>query len=113
MFERRDLLSTLTVVNNLDSGTGSLRAEVAAAKNNDTIVFAPSLDGQTITLTSGELDINKNLTIQGPAASQLTISGNQASRVFQVDYSVTATISGLSISNGHTTVAAASLTAAR
>src|SRR5437762_3030951 len=68
--EDRCLPSTLTVLNNLDSGPGSLRAEIAAAKSKDTIVFAPRLDGQTITLTSGELLINKNLTITGPGAGQ-------------------------------------------
>src|SRR6516165_12813270 len=35
--EDRWLLSTLTVTNNLDSGPGSLRAEIALAQNNDTI----------------------------------------------------------------------------
>jgi len=34
--------STLTVTNNLDSGRGSLRYEIAHAQNKDTIVFAPS-----------------------------------------------------------------------
>ena len=77
--EDRRLLSTLTVTNNLDSGPGSLRAEIAVAQH-DTIVFAPSLDGQTITLTSGELLIKKNLTIAGPSDRGLTISGNDASR---------------------------------
>ena len=71
----------MTVLNNLDSGAGSLRAEIAAAKANDTIVFAPSLDGQTIKLTSGELDIRRSLTIEGPRAGQLTVSGGNASRV--------------------------------
>src|SRR5262249_35750736 len=66
--EGRDVPSTLTVMNNLDSGAGSLRAEIAAANPGDTIVFAPGLDGQTIQLTSGELAITKSLTIQGPGA---------------------------------------------
>src|ERR1019366_72744 len=74
--EDRWVPSTLTVRNNLDSGAVSLRAEIAAARSNDTIVFAPSLVGQTITLTSGELLINKNLTIAGPGAGELTLSGN-------------------------------------
>jgi len=39
--------STLTVTNNLDSGLGSLRAEIAAAKSGDTISFATSLNTQT------------------------------------------------------------------
>src|ERR1700687_2226424 len=59
--EDRWVPSTLTVLNNLDSGAGSLRAEIAAAHNNDKIVFAPSLDGQTITLAS-ELLIPQNVT---------------------------------------------------
>jgi hypothetical protein len=47
--------STLTVQNNLDSGAGSLRAALTAAHNGNTIVFAPGLASQTITLTGGEL----------------------------------------------------------
>ena len=35
--EDRVVLSTLSVTNNLDSGKGSLRAEIAAAKSGDTI----------------------------------------------------------------------------
>jgi hypothetical protein len=100
--EGRDVPSTLTVTSNLDSGAGSLRAEIAAAHKGATIVFAPSLDGQTITLTSGELVIAKDLTIQGPGASLLTISGDHASRVFEVGGGYTVTISGLTISNGYT-----------
>src|SRR5947209_3927714 len=61
--EDRWVPSTLTVLNNLDSGAGSLRADIAAAHNGDTIVFAPSLAGQTITLASGELFIKHSLTI--------------------------------------------------
>ena len=92
--------STLTVTNNLDSGAGSLRADIAAARSGDTIVFAPSLVGQTITLTSGELLIDKNLTIAGPAAG-VTVSGTNASRVFEVTTKAKqVTLSGLKISNG-------------
>ena len=99
--EERWVPSTLTVTNNLDSGAGSLRADIAAAHNGDTIVFAPSLDGQTITLTSGELLIRKNLTIAGPGAGELTVSGNNASRVFEVTKTPNSvTLSGLTISNG-------------
>ena len=99
--EGRDVPSTLTVTNNLDSGPGSLRAEIAAAKNKDTIVFDPSLDGRTIMLTSGQLEIGKSLTIQGLGAGLVTVSGDLRSRVFQVDQKVTVTLSGMTISNGH------------
>ncbi len=98
--EDRVVLSMLTVVNLLDKGTGTLRAEIAAAHSGDTIVFAPSLDGQAITLTSGELLIKKNLTIAGPGAGELTISGGGLSRVFEVANKENVTLSGLTIRNG-------------
>jgi hypothetical protein len=98
--EDRFMPSTLTVTNSADSGAGSLRAEIAASSSGDTIVFAPSLDGQTIGLTTGVLDINKSLTIQGPGASQLTVSGNYSSTVFQVEANTQVMLSGLTISNG-------------
>jgi predicted outer membrane repeat protein len=90
----------LTVTNNLDSGSGSLRNVVNKARSGDTIVFAPSLDGQTITLTSGELLIKKNITINGPGASQLSVSGNHTSRIFEVSSRYSLSLSGLTISNG-------------
>ena len=95
--EDRWLPSTLTVLNNLDSGAGSLRYEIGKAHSGDTIVFAPSLDGQTITLTSGELLINKNLTIAGPGAGQLAVSSGWASRIFEVAAKCGLTLSGLTI----------------
>jgi hypothetical protein len=94
--EGRVVLSTLTVTNTLDSGHGSLRYEIAQAEKHpakDTIEFKiPKTDPGynsstgiwTITLTSGELDITQNLTIQGLGASLLTISGDFRSRVFEV-----------------------------
>jgi predicted outer membrane repeat protein len=92
--------STLTATSVADSGKGSLRAEIAAAHSGDTIVFAPGLDGQTITLTSGELLINKSLTISGPGAGLLTVSGNNTLTVFEVASGVTDTLSGMAINNG-------------
>jgi hypothetical protein len=96
----RDVPSTLTVTNTLDSGKGSLRYEIAHASRNSTIVFAPGLDGQTITLTGGELDITTGLTIQGPGAGLLTVSGGNHSRVFDVTASAPVVLSGLTISSG-------------
>jgi len=63
--EGRWVPSTLTVLNNLDSGAGSLRADIAAAHSGDQIVFAKSV--HAITLTSGKLALNKNLDIEGRA----------------------------------------------
>ena len=102
--ETRDLLSTLAVTNLLDtgvSGDGSLRGEIAAAASGDRIVFADSLAGQTITLNPGlgPLLLNKDLTIQGPGADKLTISGNNATEVFDIPGG-TVTITGLTIADG-------------
>src|SRR5262249_15621483 len=80
--EGRALPSTLTVLNTLDSGAGSLRDTIAAAASGDKIVFAGGVHGQTITLTSGELAISKSLDVESPAANPVHISANNASRVF-------------------------------
>src|SRR5262249_40822334 len=61
----------------------------------------PSLAGQTINLTSGELLIQKNVTIQGLGASQLTVSAGGHSRAFEVAAKYGLTVSGLTISNGN------------
>lgn len=74
----------ITVTSIADSGSGSLREAIATAQAGDTIQFDSSLANQTITLTSGQIDIPKNLTIDGTGAAGLTISGNNASRIFDV-----------------------------
>src|SRR5882757_7842546 len=76
----------ITVINTNDSGPGSLRQALADANDGDTINFDPSLNGQTITLTTAELLINKNITISGPGANLLTVSraAKAAFRIFHV-----------------------------
>jgi hypothetical protein len=101
VLEGRCLPSTLTVTTAADGGTGSLRYEINAAQAGDTIVFAPGLHGQTIGLTSGLLDLTKNLTIQGPGAGLLTVSGNNQSTVFKVEPGAQVTLSGLTIFDGN------------
>src|SRR5262249_13784945 len=91
---------TLTVTNTNDNGPGSLRATITNAGSGDTIVFDPSLDGQTITLTSDQLTINKDLDIEGPGASLLAISGGNKNRVFAIPQGNTVAIAGLTITQG-------------
>ena len=92
--------STIHVTTTADSGPGSLRQAINDAAAGDTIDFNLSY-AATITLTSGELLINKNLTINGPGASNLTVSGNNASRVFHLTPPATVTISWLTITKGN------------
>jgi hypothetical protein len=75
-----------------------LRAAIAAAGSGDSIVFAPSV--HLIRLTSGELGITTSLNIDGPGPGQLTISGNNTSRVFAVSPGTTVTLAGLTVANG-------------
>jgi hypothetical protein len=88
-----------TVLNLNDAGAGSLRQAILDTPPGGTVDFQPGLSG-TITLTSGELLINKDLTIAGPGADVLTVSGNHASRVFDIDATFTVPISGLTITQG-------------
>ena len=95
--------ATLIVTNTADSGPGSLRAAITTASNGDTIQFDPVLNGQIISLTSGELAIDKNITINGPGSDLLTVSrSDQAAtfRIFHIMPGHTATIQGLKIKNG-------------
>ena len=90
--------ATLTVANLNDSGDGSLRNAIDTALPGDAITFG--VNG-TITLTSGELSINKDLTINGPGAASLAVSGDHASRVFNV-LGGTVSMSSMTIRDGVT-----------
>lgn len=78
-------------------GACSLRDALQLAAPGDEITFAPALAGQTI-LLADELYINKRLTIS--AAVPITISGNQAHRVFRIGPAGIVTLSHLAIING-------------
>ena len=90
------------------AGTLSLRQAILNASyyTGDTIQFAPALNGSTITLQAGQLVVPSSMTIQGPGSGKLTISGNNASRIFEI-YTLGAnplavTISGLTLTGGNT-----------
>jgi hypothetical protein len=106
------------LVNNLSNDpttANSLPWAVAQANRTagaDTIVFnydssqgTNFYDGTLHTITlAGQLDLSDTTgatTITGPRAGALTVSGNDATRVFQIDQGVTADISGLTIANGN------------
>ena len=85
-----------TVLNNADSGDGSLRDAIDDANTAggaDTITFAPGLG--TIELDS-EITITDAVTITGPA----TISGGDSNRIFYIDAADSVTLSGLTLQDG-------------
>src|SRR5215203_267474 len=98
--------ATYTVANTNDSGPGSLRQAILDANASsgvaDTIDFDPSLSGpQTITLASQLPTITDGagLTIDGGSAD-ITLSGNNAVRVFMVGNSAKLTLNNLTVANG-------------
>jgi hypothetical protein len=112
------VVTTTDDTEDLTSSQVSLREALLVANSfgngqNHTITFSNSTangatnfyDGNphTITLGGTQLLIGGNVTIQGPGgpgAAQLTVSGNNASRVFKIDDGVVVTLDGLTIANG-------------
>jgi hypothetical protein len=80
----------------------ALANESTAAGYSETIVFDPSLNGDTISLTQGLLELTAGsgtVTINGD--SQITVSGGGASQVFQVDSGAQDYMTGLTIQQGN------------
>jgi filamentous hemagglutinin family protein len=94
-------LATLTVQNNLDAGALSLRQSIIDAVAGDTIAFDPSVT--LITLTTGTLNINKNLTINGGGTVEVNQTDASGERTFDISGAGTvANIDALTISGNAT-----------
>ena len=89
--------STLIITTVLDNGPGSLRATIAAAAAGDVIQFDPSLNGQVILLAS-QINVTRELTIDGPGANKITISGGNRTRILSATAPLT--LSGVTLTNG-------------
>ena len=98
------------VKNTNDSGADSLREVLSTVCVGDTVTFSNTTTGgatnffdgshHAITLTSGELVVGRSMTITGPGASVLTVSGNNSSRVFSISSIATTDISGVTLTGG-------------
>lgn len=96
--------ATITVDTLIDESDGScsdgdcsLRDAIAVANETDTIDFGVT---GIITLTLDYLTIDKDLTIEGPGAGDLIVSGDETYRVFWINEDVNATLSGITIADG-------------
>ena len=105
--EERVVLSSFTVTDNSDlvTDSGSLRYAIthvdASADDSNTITINPILTGgQTITLGSALPSITQNVSIVGPGASIVSVSGNNLFQVFNIAVGSTVSISGLTITGG-------------
>ena len=94
------LPTTNIVSNNNNTGPGSLRQVIQDSVRGDTILFAPNVTN-TITLTTGEIGIDQDLTIDASAlANGITISGNNTSRIFYIDNKIV-TLRSLTLTGGN------------
>lgn len=80
------------------ANTDAARGGCAAGSGDDTIRFTGGLEG-TIALGAALPAIQSNLTIEGPGADRLSVSGDGAHRVFRVQNG-SVTIRGLTIADG-------------
>ena len=94
-------LQSAIVTTDDDPGAGSLRQAIMDTPSGGTITFSTFLDGQTITLTSGQILINKNLDID---ASDLTrgiiIDGNRNEGIFAIVSNATVVFDSLTLIKG-------------
>ncbi|NJL83225.1 MAG: hypothetical protein HC890_10210, partial [Chloroflexaceae bacterium] len=98
-------VTTLDDQNNGPTDGTSLREAIATATPGDTITFANS---GTINLTLGQLNIATALTIDGDVdgdgTADITISGNNTSRIFNINdetaNEISVNLSGLTITGG-------------
>ena len=105
--------SIADTVDDPSSGIITLRDAINQANADnaqDLIVFDRSLfsNQQTITLSGTELDITHNLDIIAPrdpltGGDLVTVSGNKASRVFEISSGATVNLSGLIVESGSVT----------
>ncbi len=90
-------MNNLAVTSAADSGTNSLRWALAGICPDGTITIAQPL---VITLTGGQLAVDRNVTIAGSGAATVTVDANNSSRIFNIGAGVRTSINGLSLWRG-------------
>jgi hypothetical protein len=89
------------VTTTADAGAGSLRNGINTAPGGSYIFFAPNLSGQTITLTSGQLVVTNNLTIEASALTGgVIVSANSSSHILVISNTATLHLHSLTLING-------------
>ncbi len=90
------------VTTSADAGIGSLRWAIESAPAKSTITFDTSLRKSVILLTSNDLTFTKSMTIRGPGAPSLAISGGKSGHIVRVLSGVTVAIFDLGFINSNT-----------
>ena len=106
LFHNTASAATFIVTNTHDDGPGSLRQTISDTLTSpgwDQITFDPNVDGQTITLSSGQLVISGELDIDASdLPNGVSISGNDQFRVIFIESNAKVTLQNLTIQNGTT-----------
>lgn len=93
------------VTNTNDTGAGSLRQALTDAANHagaDAVAFASSLSGQTITFASEIIVTDTGgVTVDATSIGGLTISGNNATRLFRVSSAGVLNLRRLTLTQGN------------
>jgi len=90
----------IVVTNCLDSGNGSLRQAVQTGAPGDPIDLTQLTCGQ-ISLTTGRIDVNRDLLIQGPGPDVLAIDGTHTDRIFNQNGPYQLALYGLKLQHGY------------
>jgi hypothetical protein len=98
-------ISSVIIVRNLDdAGEGSLRWALDQVPSGGTVRFKTGLTGSVL-LRTGQLVIDKAMTLRGPGADQLELRREEGvGRVLYVGEAGLTTVSGLTIAGGQTTI---------
>ena len=104
--------ATFTVSNTNDAGAGSFRQAVLSANTSAgaDVVDLTGVAG-TIVLTSGQIEVTDTLTIRGPGAQVLAISGGGTSRLIEQTAGDNLAINDLTLRDGFTTSSGAAILA--
>ncbi len=92
--------TALTVTSLDDSGPGSFRDALAQIADGGSITFDSTLAGGNMTLTSGQLMIDRSVTVDASSAAPITISAAGSSRVLQVGAGIDVSITDMVIRDG-------------
>ena len=93
----------LLITTTTDNGPGSLRYAVSVAASGSVINFAPSLQLQTIYLTSGTIGLNTDLQLINTNNSEINIQVTGTGPVFQIQSGRNITLRNLRLTGGNGT----------
>jgi hypothetical protein len=90
----------VVVTNCLDSGPGSLRQAVFDSGPGDPIDLT-QLSCSQITLTTGRIDVSRDILFQGPGSGLLTIDGDNTDRIFNQNGPYQLAVYGMTLQRGY------------